>query len=46
MNAFATTVLRALVDPGCTGTEIDWVRARLAEAGLLAAPQVSPSDPT
>jgi hypothetical protein len=46
VNALASLVLRAAVDPEAAGSEIERVRERLARAGLLAQPepaQVSPS---
>jgi plasmid stability protein len=36
LNAYATAVLGAAVDPELAGTELERVRERLARAGLLA----------
>lgn len=36
LNAWATAVLRAAVDPDLAGDEAERVRARLARAGLLS----------
>lgn len=36
LNAYATAVLTAAVDPGLAGSEMERVRERLARAGLLA----------
>ena len=38
LNAFATLVLRALVDPDAAGDEVERMRERLRRAGVLAAP--------
>lgn len=38
VNAYATAVLEAAVDPDLAGSEAERVRERLARAGLLAAP--------
>lgn len=38
VNGFATSVLRAAVDPDFAGTEATQLRERLARAGLLAVP--------
>ncbi len=38
VNALASEALSALVDPDLEGSEIERIRARLAAAGLLAAP--------
>jgi plasmid stability protein len=37
VNSYATAVLRAAVDPALAGDEVERMRARLAQAGLLAA---------
>lgn len=37
VNAYAGAVLRAAVDPDFAGDEADQLRARLAQAGVLAA---------
>lgn len=36
LNAFATAVLTAAVDPDYAGSEIERIRERLAQAGVLA----------
>ena len=36
LNAYATAVLHAAVDPDLAGSELDRLRERLARAGLLA----------
>lgn len=36
VNAFATTVLTAAVDPDSAGDDVERIRERLARAGLLA----------
>lgn len=41
LNAFATDVLTAAVDPEHAGSEIERVRERLARAGMLATTGVS-----
>lgn len=38
LNAFASTVLSAAVDPDFEGDEADRLRAKLARAGLLHVP--------
>lgn len=42
VNAFATAVLRAAIDPDLAGAEAEKVRERLLRAGLLAASQPGP----
>ncbi|MGH8909418.1 MAG: toxin-antitoxin system HicB family antitoxin [Egibacteraceae bacterium] len=38
LNAWATALLRAAVDPDLAGTEAERLRERLSRAGLLASP--------
>lgn len=38
LNAWATAVLSAAVDPDLAGTEAERLRERLSRAGLLASP--------
>jgi predicted transcriptional regulator len=45
VNALASVVLRAAVDPEAAGSEIERVRERLARAGLLARPEPVQSPP-
>jgi HicB family len=42
LNAYATTVLGAAVDPELAGSEIEQIRERLARAGLLATVHPAP----
>lgn len=37
VNSYATAVLQAAVDPALAGDEVERMRARLSQAGLLAA---------
>jgi len=47
LNSFATTTLRAAVDPDFSGDEAERLRARLRRAGLLWEPEgVAPDPPT
>ncbi len=49
VNAFATAVLAAAVDPDLAGDEVDRLRERLARAGLLSEVErpdgFEPADP-
>ncbi len=46
VNRFASSVLRAAVDPNYEGDEADRLRARLARSGVLAAcTPAAPSPP-
>ena len=43
VNAFASRVLRAAVDPEFGGSEVERMRARFAAAGILAEPASRPT---
>jgi hypothetical protein len=45
LNAYATAVLGAAVDPELANTELERLRERLARAGLLATVRASPRRP-
>jgi hypothetical protein len=42
LNAYATTVLGAAVDPELAGSDVERLRERLARAGLLATVHPAP----